>query len=124
MKIRTSYTGCPYITAGKIYEVISHYKGFAEIYADCDIDISAKLYGTCAHLNDVGTWEIVPESTYANNLTKAADHLAEALTLLRAASAVSDTALQRAAARHMLEPATKLHASVYELACAAQDTPR
>jgi hypothetical protein len=61
---------------------------------------------------------------YADNLTRAADHIAEALTLLRAASADSETSLQRAAARHMVEPATKLHAAVYELACAAQDTPK
>jgi hypothetical protein len=61
---------------------------------------------------------------YADNLTRAADHIAEALTLLRAASADSETSLQRAAARHMIEPATKLHASVYELACAAQDSPK
>ncbi len=124
MKIRTSYTGCSYITAGKIYDAKPLGDGMASIETD-NVGMLIVIYRgrKCGHLNSIGTWEIVADApTYANNLTKAADHIAEALTLLRAASADSETSLQRAAARHMIEPASKLHASVYELACAAQDT--
>lgn len=62
--IRTTYTGCEYITAGKLYEVLDkplwEYEGF---YILCDTN--AEMFTTrvgSAHLDEIGEWEIVDKS--------------------------------------------------------------
>lgn len=61
IKVKTSYTGCGYITAGKVYEVKVSCSG--EILIDDagdEIDIMGPDWGsTCPHLNDEGYWEEV-----------------------------------------------------------------
>ncbi|QDP56544.1 MAG: hypothetical protein Tp118SUR00d2C21406351_50 [Prokaryotic dsDNA virus sp.] len=60
MKVKTSYTSCEYITAGKIYHV--EQDGVDEIIIDDDGDtiyIMGPSYSACPHLNDEGHWEEV-----------------------------------------------------------------
>ena len=61
IKVKTSYTGCNYITSGKVYEVkVSGI--FESMIADVGdkIDIVGPYWGlTCPHLNDEGYWEEV-----------------------------------------------------------------
>ena len=79
IKVRTSYTGCPYITAGKVYEavvldefllpkIMGDHGEMVGIYA-----FPGKPGHTCGHLDCVGSWEILPEGP------SIADELAEAL---------------------------------------------
>ena len=61
MKVKTSYTGCDYITAGKVCDV--KVSGNDEILIDDEgegIDIiGPKWDSTCPHLDDEGYWEEV-----------------------------------------------------------------
>ena len=61
MKIKTSYTGCGYITDGKVYDV--KLNGVEELIVDDDGDtisvIGPSWGSSCPHLNDEGYWELV-----------------------------------------------------------------
>ena len=61
MKVKTDYKDCPYITAGKEYEVLNVSRnGCFLIDLDYDNLIMAKKEGEkCAHLDGIGTWEII-----------------------------------------------------------------
>lgn len=56
----TDYTGCPYITAGKLYEVLLRFGDtLLEIetnYSFTSVIKSPDNSEKCAHLGDVGTW--------------------------------------------------------------------
>lgn len=56
----TDYTGCPYITAGKRYEVTAH-SGTNLMDITCDHNWQLVILGPsseskCRHLRNVGTW--------------------------------------------------------------------
>ena len=77
IKVRTSYTGCPYITAGKVYtgtDVRGPYTGIGRAFRieDDKGATQTMLQHDSPHLNGRG-WEILPEGP---SLT---DELAEAL---------------------------------------------
>jgi len=59
--IRTTYTGCEYITAGKLYEVfdkpLSDDESFY-IINDTSSEMFTMRVGS-AHLDNIGEWEIV-----------------------------------------------------------------
>lgn len=61
VKVKTSYEGCDYITAGKVYDVVV--SGTDEILIDDNgdkVNIVGPSYGCfCPHLNDEGRWELV-----------------------------------------------------------------
>lgn len=60
MKVVTEYSGCNYITAGKEYELnIAPWDGLASICDDDGDDIVICTTYPCAHLDDIGEWEIV-----------------------------------------------------------------
>lgn len=70
MKVRTDYEECPYITAGKVYEVIKHDpKEPGNLCAGAEIvdDVGDVLYillsetPECGFLNYAGVWEIIEE---------------------------------------------------------------
>ena len=70
MKVRTDYDGCPYITAGKVYEVIKHdHKQAGDMCAGAEIvdDEGDTLYillsdvPVCGHLDSKGVWEVIEE---------------------------------------------------------------
>lgn len=72
IKVRTSYIGCPYITAGKVYKTVeSDTLGQPVILSDDGIELSICL-DSCGHLDD-HAWEILPEGPSME------DELAEAL---------------------------------------------
>ena len=88
IKVRTSYTGCPYITAGKVYEA-KQKQGWLAPYiindegSESHIMAHEALIGEdCPHLNNEGHWEIVPEGPSLE------DELAEALELMTAHAAM------------------------------------
>jgi len=59
--IRTTYTGCEYITAGKLYEALDRPLGDDEcfyIFPDFGSEICTLRVGS-AHLDSIGEWEIV-----------------------------------------------------------------
>lgn len=52
----TDYTGCPYITAGKRYEVLRNYDNHSvDVMSDVNIKIYTNLHGS-SHLGCDGTW--------------------------------------------------------------------
>jgi hypothetical protein len=54
--VKTDYDGCPYITAGKAYEVlVRHTAGVYEIEDDMGRNAVIDIL-SCGHLNDRGTW--------------------------------------------------------------------
>ena len=61
MKVNTSYAGCSYITAGKVYNVEQN--GIEELIIDDEgdtISIVGPSWGfACPHLSDEGYWELV-----------------------------------------------------------------
>lgn len=61
MKIKTSYTDCRSITAGKVYDV--EQDGVDEMIIDDDGDtlyiVGLSWGSTCPHLDDMGHWELV-----------------------------------------------------------------
>ena len=61
MKVNTSYAGCSYITAGKVYNVEQN--GIEELIIDDEGDtisiIGPSWDSTCPHLNNEGYWELV-----------------------------------------------------------------
>ena len=61
MEVKTSYTDCEYITAGKVYDVVV--SGINENIIDDEghkINIVGPNYGgICPHLHDIGKWELV-----------------------------------------------------------------
>lgn len=62
MKVKTSYEGCEYITAGKVYEVTVYGKtGETIIDDDGDvIEIVLPRWGfACGQLDSIGKWELV-----------------------------------------------------------------
>ena len=65
MKVKTSYEGCRYITAGKVYNVsnISDNNLSGEILNDKGAEILILLPNQynepCAHLGHEGRWEVV-----------------------------------------------------------------
>lgn len=57
--VKTNYTGCSYITAGKVYEVIGaigHGCWIVDDQGDI-IHIATREAATCCHLDSVGFWE-------------------------------------------------------------------
>lgn len=66
MKLRTCYTECDYITAGKLYDVIEldflYPHELADIMADDGTRITVWFTGLCAHLDCTGRWEVVDEN--------------------------------------------------------------
>lgn len=60
MKVKTDYTGCSYITAGKWYSYDKSDYGSGYIVSDSgDIEFILLEEGQCAHLNGEGSWSIV-----------------------------------------------------------------
>ena len=77
IKVRTSYTGCPYITAGKVYEAeVTETGGIMFVDNDGIWRFSLLYDAACLY---GGSWEILPEDP------SIADELAEALQNLKAA---------------------------------------
>lgn len=62
MKVRTSYLDCDYITPDRTYDVMGYENNFPIIICDSgdDIIIAIDEHG-CAHLDFIGTWEIIEE---------------------------------------------------------------
>lgn len=54
--ITTDYTGCPYITAGKLYETIGGVVGGARIIDDEADELFVSITVKSHHLDGVGTW--------------------------------------------------------------------
>ena len=49
----TDYTGCSYITAGKLYRLVGKWEIITERHGERCI---RSVGFPCAHLNDIGTW--------------------------------------------------------------------
>ena len=60
MYIRTSYTGCNYLTAGKLYEVIENNNDSLVTILDDDGDCIVIHIQESSHIND-NAWEVVGE---------------------------------------------------------------
>lgn len=64
MKIKTGYTGCPYITAGKEYKVIvdsRKYYNVVQIKDDTNRFLPVKVGKVSSHLGNTGTFHIVED---------------------------------------------------------------
>lgn len=60
MKVKTTYTDCDYITAGKEYEVGGSNEIGGNIIDDEEDSIFVLIgKNKCMHLNLEGTWEII-----------------------------------------------------------------
>ena len=67
MKIKTTYEGCPYITAGKVYDATlcnslnNEYIITTDIATISYVYLDANISEPCGHLDKIGTWEVVEE---------------------------------------------------------------
>ena len=63
MKVKTDYTKCNYIKAGKIYEVCTD--GYSQLITNESGDrieiLAPPFSGSCPHLNCEGFWEVVED---------------------------------------------------------------
>ncbi len=66
MKVKTDYTGCEYVTAGKEYEVVdvNVCGGRNLVYISADNGSMIIVYigdDTCPHLDNKGFWQVVKD---------------------------------------------------------------
>lgn len=61
MKIKTDYEHCPYITAGKEYEVKDLFCGIAVFDDDYGEEVWVSVEEPSPHLDNIGMFEVIDE---------------------------------------------------------------